>query len=59
MEITTTPMQIRIISRSVACRVVGLTWVSYVACIRCCLLSFGMSIELALRGIQIRPSGHM
>jgi hypothetical protein len=26
-------LQIRIVSRSVACRVVGLTWVSYAACI--------------------------
>jgi hypothetical protein len=33
MVVTTTPVQIRIVSQSVACRVVGLTWVSYAACI--------------------------
>jgi hypothetical protein len=33
MVVTTTPVRIRNVSRSVACRVVGLTWVSYAACI--------------------------
>jgi hypothetical protein len=33
MVVTTTAVRIRIVSRSVACRVVGLTWVSYAACI--------------------------
>jgi hypothetical protein len=45
------PVRIRIVSRSVVYRVVGLTWVSYAACIHCCLLSISMTAELALRGI--------
>jgi hypothetical protein len=33
MKSTMTPVRIRIVSRSVACRVEGLTWVSYATCI--------------------------
>jgi hypothetical protein len=33
MVVTMTPMRIRIVSWSDACRVVGPTWVSYAACI--------------------------
>jgi hypothetical protein len=53
--VMTTPVQIRIVSRLVACRVVGLTWVSYAACIPLLSTKY-VSLELALRGNYIRPS---
>jgi hypothetical protein len=57
MVVTTTPVRIRIISRSVACRVVGLTWVSYTACISAATYYVCVPVELALHGIYILPSG--
>jgi hypothetical protein len=54
--VTTTLVQTRIVSWSVACRVVGLTRVSY-ATMSPLLLNKYVSVELALRGIYIQPSG--
>jgi hypothetical protein len=52
-----TPVRIRIVSQSVACRVVGLTWVSYAACIPLLSTKYVCQMNLPCMAIYIRPSG--